>query len=251
MAYTVDQLAAKIGGEVVGDGTITISALSSLGEARRGDISFLSNPRYEHLVATTKASAVVVEVGWSGDWGGRTLIRVTNPDKAVTTIAPLFCCPPPQRQPGVHPTAVVGQRVSLGADVYVGPYVVIEDDVTIGDRTRIEAQSWIGAEVEIGCDGLIYPQVTIREGCIIGDRVILHSGVRVGSDGYGYNIEPMDDGKVRIEKIPQLGIVELGHDVEVGANASIDRARFGRRCRRDRRDDSRPQRTRPRSRLCP
>ena len=225
---TVAQVAEMLGGRVEGDAAAEVVALSALTEARAGDLSFLSNPRYERLMGKAKATAVIVGDEWQGAWSCRALIRVAAPDKAVTAVATLFCPPPVARSPGVHPTAVVGRGAHLGADVYVGPYTVIEERAVIGDRTRIEAQCWIGADVRIGRDGLIYPQVTIREGCVIGDRVILHSGVRLGCDGYGYNVEPSGDGAIRVEKIPQVGIVELGNDVEIGANAAVDRARFGR-----------------------
>jgi UDP-3-O-[3-hydroxymyristoyl] glucosamine N-acyltransferase len=228
MAQTVAQLAAWLKGSVEGDETEGVIALSALDDARRGDVSFLSNPRYEPLMAHTQASAVLVGADWQGAWSCRALIRVDNPNKAFAALADLFCPKPVTRQPGIHPTAVLGEGVSIGRDVFIGPYVVIEDQVRIGDRTRIEAQCWIGTHARIGCDGLIYPQVTVREGCLIGDRVILHSGVRIGSDGYGYSVEQDAGGSVRVEKIPQMGIVELGDDVEIGANTTIDRARFGR-----------------------
>ncbi len=228
MTRTVAQLAASLKGSVEGDATERIVALSSLDDARPGDVSFLANLRYEHLMPHVRASAVLVETAWTGTWSCRALIRVDNPDKAFAALAALFCPKPVTRQPGIHPTAVLGEGVRLGQDVFIGPYVVIEDQAVIGDRTRIEAQCWIGSNARIGCDGLLYPQVTVREGCLIGDRVILHSGVRIGSDGYGYAVEQGPDASLRVEKIPQMGIVELGDNVEIGANTTIDRARFGR-----------------------
>jgi UDP-3-O-[3-hydroxymyristoyl] glucosamine N-acyltransferase len=228
MAQTVAQLAAWLKGSVEGDAAEEVASLSALDDARRGDVSFLSNPRYEPLMARTQASAVLVGPDWQGPRSCRALIRVENPNTAFAALAALFCPKPVSRQPGIHPTAVLGEGVSIGRDVFIGPYVVIDDQVRIGDRTRIEAQCWIGTNARIGCDGLIYPQVTVREGCLIGDRVILHSGVRIGSDGYGYAVEQEAGGAVRVEKIPQMGIVELGDDVEIGANTTIDRARFGR-----------------------
>jgi UDP-3-O-[3-hydroxymyristoyl] glucosamine N-acyltransferase len=153
---------------------------------------------------------------------------VANPDKAFAMLAPIFGPPPVVRLPGVHPTAVIGAGATLGREVHIGPYVVIDDNAVIGDRTVIEAQCFIGTGVTIGCDGHLYPQVAVREGCRIGDRVILHCGVVIGGDGYGYNVEVTPEGRVVIVKIPQIGIVELGHDVEIGANSTVDRARFGR-----------------------
>jgi UDP-3-O-[3-hydroxymyristoyl] glucosamine N-acyltransferase len=153
---------------------------------------------------------------------------VESPNAAFARVGALYAPPPVVRKPGIHPTALIGANVSLGQDVYVGPYTVIEENTVIGDRCVIEAQVFIGSNVKIGKGGLIYPQVTIREGTIIGERVILHSGVRLGGDGYGFNPVIKPDGSITIEKIPQIGIVELGDDVEIGCNTTIDRARFGR-----------------------
>jgi UDP-3-O-[3-hydroxymyristoyl] glucosamine N-acyltransferase len=225
---TVASLAERLEGATEGDATAAVHALASLAEARSGDISFLSNPRYESLMARTRATAVLVGRAWQGAWSCGALIRVDNPDKAFGALGAVFGPPPVVRHPGIHATAVIGAGVALGRDVHVGPYVVIDDDAVIGDRTVIEAQCFIGSRVTIGCDGHVYPQVAIREGCRIGDRVILHCGVVIGSDGYGYTIEMQPDGSVGVAKIPQIGIVELGHDVEIGANTTLDRARFGR-----------------------
>ena len=135
--------------------------------------------------------------------------------------------PPPVRKPGIHPTAVIAPDVALGQDVYIGPYVVVEAGSKIGDRSVIEAHCVIGENVEIGADAHVYPQVTIRERAHIGDRFIAHSGVRIGADGFGFSIDILPNGMPKIEKIPQVGIVWIGNDVEIGANACIDRARFG------------------------
>jgi UDP-3-O-[3-hydroxymyristoyl] glucosamine N-acyltransferase len=227
MNWTVATLADRVGGMVEGDGTAEIRALSALVEARAGDISFLANPRYEHLMATTGATAVVVARGWTGVHKCATLIRVDNPDKACTVLGGLLCPLPVVRTPGVHPTALVASTAHVGRDVYVGAYTVIEDGATIGDRAVIEAQCYVGRGVVLGADAHLYPQVCIREDCRIGDRFIAHCGVVVGSDGYGYNVE-FRDGRPVVTKIPQIGMVEIGHDVEIGANTTIDRARFGR-----------------------
>ncbi len=228
MTCTVASLAERLGGVTEGDATVSVQALASLAEARPGDISFLANLKYESLLALTQATAVIVDRAWQGSWSCRALIRVDNPDKAFAALAPLFGPPPVVRAPGVHPTAVIGAGVVLGRDVHVGPCAVIDDGARIGDRTVIDAQVFVGTGVSIGCDGHLYPQVAIREGCRIGDRVILHCGVVIGGDGYGYNITMSPDGRIVVAKIPQIGIVELGDDVEIGANATVDRARFGR-----------------------
>ena len=227
MTWTVASLAARVGGVVEGAGDQAVRALSGLAEAAAGDVSFLANPRYAHLMERTAASAVVVTRDWRGTWKCGALIRVANPDQAFMALTELLGPPPIVRLPGVHPTALVAASATLGRDVHVGAYTVIEDGARIGDRAVIEAQCFIGREVVLGCDSHLYPQVCIREACRIGDRFIAHCGVVVGADGFGYNIE-MRDGRPVVLKIPQIGIVEIGHDVELGANTTIDRARFGR-----------------------
>lgn len=227
MNWTVASLAARIGGAVEGAGDAEIRALSALAEARVGDVSFLANPRYEHLMAHTAATAVVVGRDWNGSRSCQAVIRVDNPDKAFAALTALLGPQPVVRPPGVHPTAVIAPTAKLGRDVHIGAYTVIEDDACIGDRSVVEAQCFIGRAVSLGCDSHLYPQVSIREECRIGDRFIAHCGAVVGSDGYGYNVE-FRDGRPVVVKIPQMGIVEIGNDVEIGANTAIDRARFGR-----------------------
>jgi UDP-3-O-[3-hydroxymyristoyl] glucosamine N-acyltransferase len=228
MKMTVADLAERLHGNVEGDASADVWALAGLAEARPGDLSFLANAKYERQVAATRATAVIVARDWQGAWSCGALIRVDNPDKAFAEVAPLFAPPPVVRRPGVHPTAVIGAGVRLGREVHIGPCAVIDDDVTIGDRTVIDAQCFVGRGVTIGADGWIHPQVAIREGCRIGDRVMLHCGVVIGGDGYGFNVSLGADGRIRIVKIPQVGIVEIGDDVEIGANTTVDRARFGR-----------------------
>ena len=228
MPMIVQELADRLDGHVTGDASLEIFALASLMEARAGDVSFFKDSKYARQLAATRASAVLVPSAWQGECPSGAVIRVADPDVAFTKAAAWFAPPPVVRLPGIHPTAVIGQAVQLGRDVHVGPWTVIEDGAVIGDSAVIEAQVFIGQRVKIGDGCHIYPQVTIREGCLLGHRVILHSGVRIGGDGYGYTPVPRADGSISVEKIPQLGIVELGDDVEVGCNTTIDRARFGR-----------------------
>jgi len=222
------ELADKLSGQLEGDGSVEIVAMSSLSEARTGDISFFTDSKYAKQLAATTASCVLVARDWSGECPAKAIIRVESPNAAFAQVGACYAPAPVVRKPGVHPTAVIGDHVRLGQDVYVGAYTVIEDHTVIGDHCVIEAQVFIGSNVKLGHHGHIYPQVTIREGSIIGDRVILHSGVRLGGDGYGFNPVIKPDGTITIEKIPQIGIVELGDDVEIGCNTTIDRARFGR-----------------------
>lgn len=225
---TVKELSDRLGGMASGDTSLEVSALASLLEARPGDVTFFKDTKYAHQLAATRASVVLVPSGWQGECPAPALIRVDDPNAACTKVAEWFALPPIVRQPGIHPTAVIAEDAVIGKDVHVGPWTVIEAGAVIGDNVIIEAQVFIGQRAQLGEACHIYPQVTIREGCLLGKRVILHSGVRVGGDGYGYNPVLGADGSIKVEKIPQLGIVELGDDVEVGCNTTIDRARFGR-----------------------
>jgi len=222
------EIADRLAGELIGDGTVGIVSLANLDEAGASDISFFTDSKYAKQLAVTQAGAVLVPRDWRGECPARALIRVDSPNAAFAAVGGWFAPAPVIRQPGIHPTAIIGAKVILGKEVHVGPWTVIEDNTVIGDRCVIEAQVFIGSQVKMGDDCHLYPQVTIREGTLIGHRAILHSGVRLGGDGYGFNPVVSPEGAITIEKIPQIGIVELGDDVEIGCNTTIDRARFGR-----------------------
>ncbi len=228
MTLSAEELAARIGGAVEGDGSTTVSAVAGLEEAREGDLSFCKDPKYAKAVALTKASAILLPDTWSAPFPCRAAIRVASPDEACMAAAALFAPPAPVRAPGIHPTASIGENVSIGRDVHIGAYTVIESGAAIGDGCVVEAQVYIGENCRLGECCHIYPQVTLREGSVLGKRVILHCGVRIGGDGYGYTHEVRPDGSISISKIPQLGIVEICDDVEIGSNTTIDRARLGR-----------------------
>lgn len=219
------ELAARLGGTLEGEDA-EILACGGLEEARKGDLSFCKDPKHAGLVQGTKASAVLLPPEWK-DGAPCAIIRVEDPDRACMAAAELFAPPAPKREPGVHPTALVDAAAKLGAGVHVGAYAIIEKGAEIGDGAVIEAQTFIGENCRVGAGTHIYPQVTLREGTIVGRNCILHCGVRLGGDGYGYSTT-MEGGVPKIEKIPQLGIVELGDGVEIGSNTTIDRARIGR-----------------------
>jgi len=221
VSLTAAEVAERVGGEVEGDPSIVLHGLAALAEAGGGDLSFLAHGRYASQMADTGASAVLVDRSWEGTCPA-TLIRVDNADAAFAGAASFFAPALALREPGVHPTAVVASDVALGVDVHIGPYCVLEKGVRIGDRTVLYAGCTVGEQTEIGADGLLYARVTVRERVRIGDRVMIHSGAVIGSDGFGYL--PAANGWV---KIPQIGTVEIGNDVEIGANTTVDRARFG------------------------
>lgn len=219
------ELATTLGGKLEGR-DVELVACAGLEEARAGDLSFCKDPKHTKLVETTKASAVLLPRDWEHG-APCPIIRVKDPNEACMKAAEFFAPPAPVREIGVHPTAVIDPTVKLGKGVHIGPLTVIEKGAEIGDECVIEAQVFIGENCRVGGKTHIYPQVTLREGTIVGKGCILHCGVRLGGDGYGYTTSVGLTG-IKIEKIPQLGIVELGDHVEIGSNTTIDRARIGR-----------------------
>ena len=221
MGTTLRQLAELVGGTVEGDPDVLIRGVANVREAHSGDITFISNGRYANLVATTRASAVVLAEGLDLNPCAVARLRVSNPDLAFARIVAHFAPEPLRYPPGVHPKAVIAEGAQLGQDVSIGACVVVQPGARIGDRTVILANTYVGHETSVGRDCLIYSGVNIRERVTIGDRVIIHSGTVIGSDGFGFSTV---DG-VHV-KIPQVGTVEVEDDVEIGANVAIDRARF-------------------------
>ena len=220
-SYRIEEIAGIVGGEVVGDGSVEIRGVAGIKEAMPGEITFLANSKYESYLESSNASAVIA-AGGNGNFDGA-VIRIDNPYLAFLKVVRLFSETPLEKyERGVHPTAIIPESVELGEEISIGAYVVLEDNVSIGDRTTILPLACINEGAMIGSDCLIYPHVTIREKCEVGNRVIIHSGAVIGSDGFGY----ARDGKEH-HKIPQIGIVRIEEDVEIGANTTIDRATTG------------------------
>ncbi len=223
MAFTLGELAQLSDGELRdGDPRQQITGAASLSEATAGEVTFFADPRYMPQLRKTRASAAFVPADFAGDIP-IAQIRVANPAKAFEQVVMRLAPKPVQFAAGIHPTAVIAADAKLGAGVSVQPHAVIESGAVIGERTVIGASTYIGHEAAIGVDCLIYANVTIRERIRIGSRVTIHSGAVIGADGFGFE---MREG--RHAKVPQLGIVQLDDDVEIGANTTIDRARFGR-----------------------
>jgi UDP-3-O-[3-hydroxymyristoyl] glucosamine N-acyltransferase len=218
---TAREIAEIVGGTLAGNPEAIVTGIAGIKEAQPGDATFVGSAKYAAALKTTRASVVLVAAGMAGE-AAQTLIRVENPGKAFERLIARIAPPPIQLAPGVHPTAIIGGTAKLGRDVTIQPHVVIEDGVTVGDRTVIGAGSYIGHESSIGDDCRLYPRVTFRERIRVGHRVVIHSGVVLGADGFGFEF-----AGGRYKKIPQVGNVEIGDDVEIGANTAIDRARFG------------------------
>ena len=216
---TLNEIAKLIDGKVVGNGDILITGVSGIKEAAEGDITFLANPKYGPLMDKTRAAAIITSA--EAQKTSKPVILTENPSLAFAKIISMFMPDDAGHPQGIDYTVVMGKNVTLGKDVAIGAYVVIGDNVTIGDNAIIYAGCFIGHHTKIGSNTLIYPHVSIRERISIGSRVIIHSGTVIGSDGFGFATI-----KGSHHKIPQVGTVEIADDVEIGANVTIDRARF-------------------------
>jgi UDP-3-O-[3-hydroxymyristoyl] glucosamine N-acyltransferase len=215
---TAGAVAELVGGELVGDPSASVASVAPLDRAGEQDVSFLAAAKYAPLFARTRASVVLVAPELARAEGAvRARILVARPHEALLGLLPVLFRPP-AREPGVHPTAVIGRGATLGRDVTVGPYVVIGDGARVGDRVWVDSHAVVGRGVEIGDDSHVYPQATLYEGTQLGRRVLVHSGARLGSDGFGYT----QTGGAH-QKIPHVGRCVIGDDVEIGANTTIDR----------------------------
>lgn len=210
------EIAEYCQGILVGNGDIIITGIASLDEATRGQISFVAQKKFWPKMETSQASAFIVPMEVTE--ARVPIIRTENPYLAYARVAAFFSVKPFQAK-GVSKEARLGQNCQIDANVSIYPFVYIGDNVQIGPEVTIYPGVYIGNEVSIGKGCTIYPNVTIMDRCIIGARVMIHSGVAIGSDGFGY----ARDGAKHV-KIPQLGMVQIDDDVEIGANTTIDRA---------------------------
>lgn len=221
MKKTLDELAQLLGGEVIGDGALEIQGMNGIREAVAGDITFVANAKYAPLAAKTKASALLYPPDLN--LPDKPIIRINDPMTAFSQLLPVFNDMETYSPTGVHSTAQVAEDAVLGKDVVLGPHVVIEPKVVLGDGVYVGANTFIGFKSQIGAGSHLFPNVTICSKSILGDRVKVFSGTVIGSDGFGFeNVGGLH------QKIPQLGIVHVEDDVEIGANVTIDRARFSR-----------------------
>ncbi|HXS83841.1 MAG TPA: UDP-3-O-(3-hydroxymyristoyl)glucosamine N-acyltransferase, partial [Methylomirabilota bacterium] len=214
---TLAELAVELGGHVVGDESIVIRGVAGIREALPGDVTFLANSRYEGYLGETRASAVICDR--APRHAVVPLLQVDHPYLAFQKAVRLFRPELYQPLPGVHPTAVVSPAAKIGEGASIGPLCTIEPGAVIGAKTVLMAGCYVGVQASVGEGSLFYPRVVLREECVIGDRCIIHAGAVIGADGFGF---AFDAG--RYHKVPQVGNVVIGNDVEVGANTTIDRA---------------------------
>jgi UDP-3-O-[3-hydroxymyristoyl] glucosamine N-acyltransferase len=216
----VRELADWLGATYEGDGEKELAGIASLETAGASDVAFVASRKAAVQAETSAAGCLLVPVEWPSP-SYRTVIRVAQPRTAFARALNRFY-PTAELKPGIHPTAVIGNDVDMGAMVYVGPHASIGDGTRIGVSSSIGAGCAIGKRVNLGEGCVLHPNVTIYDNVDIGQRTILHSGVVIGADGFGY---VMEDG--RWQKFPQVGRVEIGDHVEIGANSCVDRAAMG------------------------
>lgn len=217
-ALTAEAVAHLVSGELRGDPTVRIVRVAALDRAAPDELSFFANPRYQGEFAHSRAGVVLISPELADEVAGPACrVVVARPQEAMLLVLPALY-PPPPREVGIHPSAVIGRSVRLGKDVAIGAHSVIGDGAVLGDRVVIGPLCDVGRGVSIGADSHLVSAVTVYPGTSLGARVRLHAGVRVGSDGFGY--VPSATG---IQKVPHVGRCILEDDVEVGANSTIDR----------------------------
>ena len=222
MEFNAQQIASYLGGTVEGNPEAAVKTFAKIEEGQEGAISFLANPKYAHYLYETLSSVVLVNQDFVLERPVKaTLVRVPNAYEAIARLLSLYESMT-QKRTGVHPLACVSETAVLGEEVYVGPFAYVGDGVSIGSGTQIYAHVGVEANATIGENCTIYPHVSIYKECRIGNGVVLHSGSVIGADGFGF--APAADG---YEKIPQIGIVTIEDNVEIGANACIDRSTMG------------------------
>ncbi|MFQ5469569.1 MAG: UDP-3-O-(3-hydroxymyristoyl)glucosamine N-acyltransferase [Gammaproteobacteria bacterium] len=216
MKYTLEEIAKSINAEVIGDSQCLINGVASLSSAGQGDITFLSNPSYRKYLADTSASAVLISAENTGSCSTNALV-VENPYFAYAQVAQMLY-PKSTLKGDIHPTAVISDSSNIDPDAVICEFAVIEGNVRIGKGAYVGPHCVVGEDSVIGADSCLTAQVVIRNNCEIGRRALIHSGVVIGSDGFGFA-----ENRGEWLKIPQIGRVVMGDDVEIGANTAIDR----------------------------
>ena len=222
MEFPAKQIAQFVQGVIEGDENATVNTFAKIEDGKPGAISFLSNPKYTHYIYDTESSIVLVDKSVELEKPTKaTLIRVDNAYECVAKLLQLYESMKPKKT-GIDSLAFVSPSAKIGENVYIGAFAYIGDNVVIGDGCQIYPNVVICENAKVGNDCLFYPNVTIYHDCHVGNRVTLHAGSVVGSDGFGF--APSENG---YDKIPQIGIVTIEDDVEIGANTCIDRSTMG------------------------
>lgn len=235
MSRTIAELAALVGGQLLrGRGDVVVSRVMPIDGATADSVSFITKPKYLPHLATSQAAVIMTSpklLAEAPSADGQVLaeaaiISVANPYAAFARAAQAFARPVPAPPAGVHSSAVVDASATLGADVAIGPFVWVGPGVVLGDGVVLHAGVHVHEDSRVGAGSVLYDHVVLRHGSVVGERCILHPGVVVGADGFGFAQEAAEAGVVHV-KIPQTGVVVIEDDVEIGANACIDRAALG------------------------
>lgn len=222
MEFSAKQIAQFVQGVIEGDENATVNTFAKIEDGKPGAISFLSNPKYTHYIYDTESSIVLVDKSVELEKPTKaTLVRVDNAYECVAKLLQLYESMKPKKT-GIDSLAFVSPSAKIGENVYIGAFAYVGDNVVIGDGCQIYPNVVICENAKVGNDCLLYPNVTIYHDCHVGNRVTLHAGSVVGSDGFGF--APSENG---YDKIPQIGIVTIEDDVEIGANTCIDRSTMG------------------------
>ena len=220
MEFSAKQIAEFIQGTIVGDENATVHTFAKIEEGMPGAISFLSNPKYTHYIYDTQSSIVLVNKDFEPEKEIKaTLIKVDNAYESLAKLLNLYEMSKPKKT-GVDPLAYIAPTAKIGKDVYIAPFACVGDHAEIGDNTSLHPHATVGGGAKVGSNCILYPNVTVYHDCRVGNNCILHAGSVVGADGFGF--APSPEG---YEKIPQIGIVILEDNVEIGANTCIDRAK--------------------------
>lgn len=224
MTFPASQIALLVNGKIEGDPSATVTSFGRIEEATEGQLSFLANPKYEDYLYTTRASVIIVNDSFTPKQAiGATLIRVADAYTAFATLLAKYQEIRQQQLSGIQQPSYIAQTATYGQQVFIGAFAYIGEQVRIGNNTKIFPNAFIGDNVTIGDNTVIYPGVKIYHDCQVGSHVTIHAGTVIGSDGFGF--APQADGSFK--KVPQIGNVVIEDEVEIGANATIDRATIG------------------------
>ena len=223
-SLSASAIAEMVNGKILGDENKVCTGVSSIKYANSDTISFVGSKKYQHQLEGTTAGIVLINKDLEKEpLNGRTFIVCENVDLAFARVLDFFAPEPVVYAPGIHPAASVDPTAKIGSNVHIGACAVIDRNAEIGDNTVILPGAYIGVDAKVGCNCYIAPNAVVMFRCTLGDKVVLHPGVVIGGDGFGFIPGPQG-----LVKVPQTGIVEIGNDVEIGANTTIDRARFGK-----------------------
>lgn len=222
MVFTAQQIAAYTGGTVEGDENVTVSTFAKIEEGTKGALSFLANLQYEHYIYDTESSVVLVNKDFKPSRPVKaTLVRVDNAYESVAKLLQLYQSME-QKRTGIDSLAYIAPTAKIGKDVYIAPFAVVGDNAVIDDGCQLHPHATVGENAKVGENTIMYSNSVVYHDCVIGNNCILHAGCVIGADGFGF--APTPEG---YEKIPQIGIVTIEDNVEIGANTCIDRSTMG------------------------